>query len=132
MAKLISMIVVIILLIFLLWIFYDKKNKYTPSELVLNTDYVTREKPIQGHAAYINGVEYIDTAQFFDGCGRDLTHSNILLKQLYGDLINSNVVLHSNDDKLLYGNRWTSFNVCKGLNQYNIDKYGFNEVRWRL
>ena len=123
-------VVVVFIIIFLTEILLNKKNKCeTARAFRINEDYViNRTRLPSGADVNINGVEIIDTSTLFDGCGQDITNSNKLLSQLYGEHIDSRVKLFNKNDELLYTRKWTSINVCKGLNQDDIDYYGKNEA----
>lgn len=142
--------VIITLIIFLMWIFYNKKNN-SATNIECKNSISRYSKGIKHPDPYLNisvildenakvykqnpsmfqmkGLEFIDTSTLFDSCGKDLTDSNKLLKQLYGPLIDEKIFMYNKNDDILYNNRWTSINVCKNLNQEDIDIYGLNEAR---
>lgn len=134
--------IIFVLIIFVVWIFFIKKNNsavdyYRPPkgldlDLDLNLSVILNENAEvykQNPSIYqIKGLEFIDTSSIFDGCGKDITYSNKLLRQLYGPLIDDKILMYNKDDELLYNNRWTSVNVCKNLNQKDIDIYGLGEA----
>jgi hypothetical protein len=131
--------IVVIIIIFLAWIIFNKKNNsprnnYDGTDLNLSVILNENAKAYkQNPGIYdIQGLEFIDTSNIFDGCGKDFTYSNKLLKQLYGPLINDRILMHNKDDNMLYKNVWTSVNVCKGITQDDIDYYGKKEARLAL
>lgn len=125
-------LVVALIIIFLIEILLNKKNKCEefPGRIFrLNEDYLLNKTKLpRGADMNVHGIELIDTSYLFDGCGQDITNSNRLLSQLYGDNIDRRVKLFNKNDELLYTRKWTSINVCKGLNQDDIDYYGKNEA----
>lgn len=112
---------IILFIIIIIWIFSGKKNKsIDPDNMKMHT--ITNKKLINPM------VEYIDIEPLFDSCGKDITHSARLLKDLYGDDVNSKVVVFNKNDDMLYANKWTSTNVCKNITESDIVKYGTKEA----
>lgn len=86
---------VIVLFIIIVWYFLGKNN-------ILN----------QKHSS-MSAIEYVDITPLVDSCGKDITYSSRLLKDLYGEGISDKVVIFNKNDDLLYSHKWTSVNICK-------------------
>jgi hypothetical protein len=128
-------IILIVFLIFLFWKIFNKKNnsnKKDPNEISVSYILHQNGRAINSYeVAKLSDSEVVDLTDVFDGCGKDMTHSVKLLTQMYGPSIHEKVLLYNNDDNLLYSNKWTSFNVCKGLDQDDIVRYGYGEVVYK-
>jgi hypothetical protein len=131
-------VLIIVSLLILVWILFNKKNNHQSGrklQMDLNLSYILDENAKeykQNPSIYqMRGLEFIDMSGLFDSCGKDITYSTRLLRDLYGSELNDKIVMYNKDDEILYNNRWTSVNVCRTpLTEADIVKYGKREGKY--
>lgn len=120
------LIIIIVLCIIIVWYFthteYVQPYKIQSDDISVILDGGAKDRKNQKapHA------EYVDITPLIDSCGKDITNSSRLLKDLYGPGINDKVIIFNKNDDLLYSHKWTSINVCKNTTENDLIKNEYN------
>ncbi len=121
-----SLLIIIVLCIIIIWYFvhtkYVQPYKIRSDDISAILDGEAKDWKIQK----IPHTEYVDITPLIDSCGKDITNSSRLLKDLYGPEISDKVIIFNKNDDLLYSHKWTSANVCKNITENDLIKNEYN------